>query len=207
MADVVIVDAGLGNVGSVLNMCRKIGAEAVLATSPAELDVAERLILPGVGAFDFGMERLRVLGLVEPLTDLVINRRCHVLGVCLGMQLLFERSDEGDAVGLSWITGHVRRLPASGPRGPIKVPHMGWSRIRATRSSPLIEGLHDDARFYFVHSFAAAPTDEADVLARSDYGGVDFVSIVEHGNVAGVQFHPEKSHRHGMALLGSFLQR
>ena len=200
----VVVDYGAGNTGSVVNMCRRIGAEPVVTSVPEVIDRSTKLLLPGVGAFDPAIDSLRGSGALEALLRR-IAQGVITLGICLGMQLLFEGSEEGTKPGLSLIPGFVKRLPARTEIGEVSIPHMGWSPLRTTRSHPLIAGLSEDARFYFVHSYAAVPEVEADVLSLSAHGD-DFVSVVAHENVLGVQFHPEKSHRHGKSLLRNFIE-
>ncbi len=195
---IAIVDVGMGNVGSVANMLRKVGAEAARTDQPEVLHAADAVVLPGVGAFDVGMARLHERGVVEVL-GAVVGRGTPLLGICLGMQLLADGSEEGSAPGLGWIPGQVRRIPG----GDRPVPHMGWNTARPVRPGSVFDALDDDARFYFVHSYAFAPDEPGDVLAETDYG-ITFASAVQRGNVTGVQFHPEKSHRHGMALLRRF---
>ncbi|MCB1038514.1 MAG: imidazole glycerol phosphate synthase subunit HisH [Acidimicrobiales bacterium] len=202
---VAVVDIGMGNVGSVANMVRKVGGQADLVERPADLAGAERVILPGVGAFDEAMARLHDRGFVTVLDEVVASDRVPVLGICLGMQLLADSSEEGVRPGLGWIPGTVERIPADGPAGPVKVPHMGWSRVVARQAHPLVADLAPDARFYFVHSYAYRPASDADTLLLARYGGRPVVAGVARGHVMGVQFHPEKSHRHGMALVRSFL--
>lgn len=196
-----VVDYGVANLGSMLNMLRKVGADAELVADPEGLALATRIVLPGVGAFDHGMAALRERGLVESLRARALAG-VPVLGVCLGMQMLGLGSEEGAADGLGLLPMRCRRfrLPDD---SRLKVPHMGWSTLGARRASPLLDGLGVDARFYFVHSYHAVCDDEQDVLAVSPYG-YQFVSVVERGNIRGVQFHPEKSHRYGMALLRNF---
>ncbi len=201
--NVLIVDYGMGNVGSVANMLRKVGASSEVSGDPDRIAEAESLLLPGVGAFDVAMDALRDQGLVEPL-ERVRRRGVPVLGICLGMQLLADSSEEGTSIGLGWIPGRVTRLPSTGTDGPVRLPHMGWSAATAIKTSPRVPSLgRDDARYYFVHSYAYRCDDPADVLGESWYG-TTFTSAVERDNVLGVQFHPEKSHRHGMALLADF---
>jgi glutamine amidotransferase len=203
---IAIVDVGLGNPGSVANMLRKVGAEAVRTDDAAVLVAADAVVLPGVGAFDVGMARLHEHGLVQPLGEQVVDAGRPVLGICLGMQLLAEGSEEGRAAGLGWVPGMVRRLPAERPDGTRQpVPHMGWNVARPVRSGTPFDAAGEDARFYFVHSYAFEPADGADVLATTTYG-IDFCSAVRRGNVTGVQFHPEKSHRHGLAFLRRFTE-
>jgi len=199
-----IVDYGVGNLGSMLNMLRKIGAQAQLVSTPEQVERATKLVLPGVGSFGAGMAALRERGLVKPLRSKVRQDRTPLLGVCLGMQLLGRRSEEGQAEGLGLIDAEVRRLQPA-PESGCKVPHMGWSMLSPTRDGTLLRGLDARSRFYFCHSYHLVCADPADVLARAAYGG-GFVAMVQHKNMVGVQFHPEKSHRFGMALLLNFAE-
>jgi imidazole glycerol-phosphate synthase subunit HisH len=194
-----IVDYGMGNRRSVEKAFAHVGAEAVLTGDHAALRAADGLVVPGVGAFPEAMRRLRAAGLDEVIRERAADG-VPVIGLCLGMQLLLERSVEHEgAEGLGLIPGDVRRLDARGA----KLPHIGWNEVRWTRRSPLVDGLPDPATFYHVHTFVPHPSDPADVLGVSDYGS-EFASVVERGNVAGAQFHPEKSSVHGLALLRNF---
>jgi glutamine amidotransferase len=200
-ATVGIVDYGMGNRRSVEKALERVGARVVLTGDHEALEAADGLIVPGVGAFPAAMERLRATGLDE----LVVRRAragTPVLGVCLGMQLLFERSVElsGDT-GLALLPGEVIDLHPDPPT--LKIPHIGWNVVTMARESPLTEGLPDRVAFYHVHSFVARPAEASDVLGRGDYGG-PFVSIVARDPIYGVQFHPEKSSTHGLALLRNF---
>ena len=200
-ATVGIVDYGMGNRRSVEKALERVGARVALTGDHDALNAADGLIVPGVGAFPAAMARLRAAGLDE-----LIVRRARagtpVLGLCLGMQLLFERSVElGGDEGLGLLGGEVVALRPDAPS--LKIPHIGWNVVSMTRSSALTGGLPDRCAFYHVHSFVARPDEEGDVLGRGDYGG-PFVSIVERGDVFGVQFHPEKSSTHGLALLRNF---
>jgi imidazole glycerol-phosphate synthase subunit HisH len=196
-----LVDYGMGNRRSVEKALERVGAQVVVSSEPDRLRPLDGLVLPGVGAFPRGMANLRELGLDELLRER-LAAGVPVLGICLGMQLAFERSTElGGAEGLGAIAGEVRPLD----RGQLKLPHIGWNEVSFSRSSPLLHGLPDSCAFYHVHSFAPVPADEADVLGRSEYG-TPFVSVVAHGNFYGVQFHPEKSSSAGMRLLGNFLE-
>ena len=196
-----IVDLGIGNVGAVQNMLKKLARAAVVTSVPEEIETAGQLLLPGVGSFDAGMSALRERGLEDALTARV-EAGVPVIGICLGMQLLGRSSEEGTVPGLGWLAADVVRLSED---GGTRVPHMGWSTLRPTRPHPLVDDLAHDARFYFAHSYAMRCDDERDVVATSDYGA-GFVSVVAHENVMGVQFHPEKSHRHGMELLARFIE-
>jgi glutamine amidotransferase len=200
----VVVETETANVGSVVNMCRRLGGDPVVSDDPGTIASADKLLLPGVGAFDAGMASLHGSGLVE-VVRLRASEGVPVLGICLGMQLLFDSSEEGVTTGLGLIPGVVRRLPMESPSGSVRIPHMGWSRLEYYRPHDLTEGIGEEARFYFVHSYAAVPDDDEDIVAVSTHGS-RFVSAVARQNVLGVQFHPEKSHRYGKALLGNFLR-
>jgi len=199
--EIAIVDYGMGNRRSVEKALAHVGARPLLTSEPERLLAAAGLVLPGVGAFPRAMENLRRLGLVEPLRERVAAG-VPVLGICLGMQLAFEGSSElGGAEGLGLIGGSVQPLRAAG----LKLPHIGWNEVAFTaRDSPLLEGLPERCAFYHVHSFAAVPSDEADVLGRGEYGE-PFVSAVRHGSFHGMQFHPEKSSTAGLSLLRNFV--
>jgi glutamine amidotransferase len=210
-----VVDYGAGNLRSVLHALGHLGASDVrLARTPDDLTGVDKIILPGVGAFGAGMNQLRDQGLIEPLRE-AVARGVPYLGICLGMQFLFERSDEmGDHAGLSVLPGIVTRIPE---QPGLKVPHMGWNELRATRPSPLLDGIATDAgtadaateaerRYaYFVHSYHCVPTEPGDVLAVVDYGA-PVVAAVQRGSIYGVQFHPEKSQKTGLRLLDNFLK-
>ena len=185
-------------------MCRRLGVEPVVSDEPGVVKHATKLVLPGVGAFDPAMHYLNRTGLKESL-DHQFLKGTPILAICLGMQLLFERSEEGQSPGLGWIPGEVRHL-RSGRDPELRVPHMGWSPIALRTSVPVFETMDADARYYFVHSYAAVPEKDRHVVATADYGGQPFVAAVAQGNVVGVQFHPEKSHRHGKALIGRFVE-
>lgn len=199
-----LVDYGVANLGSMRNMLRRIGVETRLVATPEGIEGATKLILPGVGAFDHGAEALAGLGLIEPLRKRVLSEGMPILGVCLGMQLLGQSSAEGEREGLGLLAARCERLPADPGRG-IRVPHMGWAHVVPTTSDPLLGGLDGHARFYFVHSYHMVCADRSDVLAAAHHG-IDFTAMVRRGNVYGVQFHPEKSHRFGMQLLKNFVE-
>ncbi len=199
--DVTIVDCGIGNVKSVLRMFEWVEVGAEIAATPDAAAGCNRLVLPGVGAFDAGMAALNA-GWREVLDHVALERRAPVLGICLGMQLLCRRSEEGEKDGLGWIEADVKRLDTGGdPR--LKVPHMGWAEVHAVRSNPLIPSDEGEQRFYHVHSYRTVCDDPADVIATVEYG-TEFTTAVSRGNIFGVQFHPEKSHRFGMALMRRF---
>jgi len=198
-----IIDYGMGNLGSVLNMIRRVGGDARASSSEAEVRSAEKLILPGVGAFDAGASALQNGGLDEAIRHAVRHNGALLLGICLGMQLLLESSEEGALPGLALVPGRVRRFQVEGQG--LRVPHMGWNVVRLIRPSRLLDVGAEEQRFYFVHSYFVECDDAADVVGVTNYGH-DFASAMERGPVLGVQFHPEKSHRFGMAVLKKFLE-
>jgi len=201
---ITIIDYGMGNLGSIRNMLKKIGADSEITAEPARIAAATKLVLPGVGAFDAGMENLDKSGLVPLLNERVRRDEVPVLGICLGMQLMTHSSSEGERPGLGWVDAKaVRFVPAD---ATLKVPHMGWNIARPVRDDALLEGLPRESRFYFVHSYYVACERREDVLLTTFYGA-DFDSGFRRGNVWGVQFHPEKSHRFGMHLLRNFAER
>ncbi len=200
MAAVSILNYGIGNTGSIVNMFRKLRVEASLVSSPAEVAAAERLLLPGIGAFDACMGALERSGLRDAVLHFAAAGR-RLLGICVGMQMLTLGSEEGSRPGLGLIRAHTRRFPAS---EGLRIPHMGWDSVRWTKSEhPLARELTQDCRFYFVHSYRVLCESERNNLALCTYGG-DFAAAIASGNIAGVQFHPEKSHRFGLQLLNNF---
>jgi glutamine amidotransferase len=198
-----VIDYGAGNLRSVLHALNYLGVESIrLVRNARDLRGATRIILPGVGAFGAGMKKLEEQHLIQPIKDAVFSGIPY-LGICLGMQFLFEVSDEmGEHRGLGILPGRVTRFPNM---PGFKVPHMGWNRLRAVRPSPLLAGLPGDAYAYFVHSYYCAPAHEGDVLAVVDYG-IRVTAAVEHGHIWGVQFHPEKSQQTGLQILANFLE-
>ncbi len=204
--DIFIVDYGAGNLASIKNMLKKVGVHSEITNDPQQLEEAQKLILPGVGAFDHGMTGLNEGNFVEILNRKVLEEKIPVLGICLGMQLLSQKSEEGELGGLGWINSKTVKFDFSDLESAPKIPHMGWSDCKVSKTSALFEGLEDEARFYFVHSYHVQPEDESDILATSEYG-FPFVASVEHENVLGVQFHPEKSHKFGMKLLENFAKK
>jgi glutamine amidotransferase len=202
---IVIVDYGVGNLGSIINMLKKAGAKAFASADPDMLQQAEKLILPGVGAFDVGMNKLNECGLVPLLNHLVLEKKIPTLGLCLGLQLMTRKSEEGQMQGLGWLAAETLRFKFGSEQSQLKVPHMGWNTIEVRQNHPLFVDLDPDARFYFVHSFYVKSHEPEAVLAETDYGGY-FHSIFGKGNILGAQFHPEKSHKYGMRLLKNFAE-
>lgn len=198
-----IVNYGMGNLASVQRALDDIGVPSFVAATPPALFEADRVILPGVGAFNQGMQRLTERGWVEALHRLAREEGRPLLGICLGMQMLGTDSDEGGlTAGLGFIDGHVRRLDSLGCT--LRVPHVGWNETLHTPDDSLFGHIPQSSDFYFVHSYALAPSREEDIIARTDYG-VPVCAAVKHGNVFGTQFHPEKSSRAGLQLLRNFL--
>jgi glutamine amidotransferase len=196
---IAIVDYGMGNRRNVEKALEHVGARSVITREPADLRAADGLLLPGVGAFPAAMRTLRELELEDVLLECA-HDGMPFFGSCMGMQLLFEASEEHEgATGLGLLRGDVRRLDA----GDLNLPHIGWSEVRWTQESPLLQGLPNPSIIYHVHSYAPHPADEEDVLGISDYG-VEFASVVARENVFGAQFHPEKSSTHGLGLLANF---
>ena len=193
--DVALIDAGGANLASVRWALERLGARVTVSADPRALARAERIVLPGVGAAAAAMTRLRAAGLVEPLRALA----APLLGICLGMQLLFEASDEGEVEGLGLLPGRVRRLRAG---EQLRVPHTGWNRLRVARADPLLAGIPDGAQVYFVHAYAAPVS--ADTVAACRHGD-EFAAVVRRGHLAGAQFHPERSAAAGARLLENFL--
>lgn len=200
---VVVVDYGVGNLGSIANMLKKVGAKATVSSDPQVVAAADKLLLPGVGHFDHGMRCLRASGLVDILNTKVLEEKVPVLGVCLGAQMLGRRSEEGSEAGLGWLAMDVVRFPQ---QSGLRIPHMGWRVVEPVTRSPLFADAEGEQRFYFVHSYYMRCDDPADVLCEVEYG-VRFAAAVSRGNIHGVQFHPEKSHRFGAALLRNFLEK
>jgi glutamine amidotransferase len=196
----VIINCGEGNVNSVQKMMARINNDSSVTSSPAEIEKADRIILPGIGHFQKAMEALNRMGLLEPLNEAVLNRKTPILGICLGMQLMSQSSEEGNTKGLGWIQGEVVRFRED---VKIKVPHMGWNTIRIKKQSRLLYDVEEGTAFYFAHAYHWRSKDPATIVCETDYG-VSFPSAIEKENIFGVQFHPEKSHDNGLQLLRNF---
>lgn len=199
---IVIVDYGMGNVGSIQNILRRVGKESVISSDPKQIEQAEKLILPGVGAFDIGMKNIKERNLLEVLNYKALVEKVPVLGICLGMQLMTYSSDEGNLAGLGWMRARTVSFRKLGKLG-LKIPHMGWNQVQVVKQTPLTSDWVEEPRFYFVHSYYVECEDPGLSLLRTHYG-VEFDSGFVDENIMGVQFHPEKSHRFGIKLMENF---
>ena len=202
----VIVDYGVGNLSSIQNMIKKGGNSSVISGDPEVVAKASKILLPGMGHFDNCMIKLKASGLLPVIEKKVFEERIPLLGICVGLQMFMQSSEEGQEPGLGWINGKTVRFDTSRMTDTtIKVPNMGWLDIQQAKKSPLFLGL-EDARFYFAHSYHVQLDNEADALVKATYG-YTFTAGIEFGNIIGVQFHPEKSHRFGMKLLKNFVEQ
>ncbi len=197
---ITIVDYGLGNIRAFANVYKRLNIDVAYASTQSDLNKATKIILPGVGAFDHAMNKLNSSGLRETLDDMVLSRSVPVIGICVGMQMMAQSSEEGLCPGLGWIKGKVKRFDNNYP-----LPHMGWNNILPVKESMLIDNLSDFKRFYFLHSYFFECEDLNDVIATANYG-LDYACIINHGNIYGIQCHPEKSHHNGVALLKNFAE-
>ncbi|GAA5262959.1 imidazole glycerol phosphate synthase subunit HisH [Methanocalculus sp. MC3] len=202
MIPVIIINCGMGNIASIYNMINLIGGKAQISTSPSVVKQSTNLILPGVGAFDAGIRALRETGMDAAIHEAVTDNGATLLGICLGMQLLMDSSEEGQLPGLGLVPGRVKRFQVH--EQGLRVPHMGWNTVQPTRSSGLFDQSINEHRFYFVHSYHVECDEPEDIAGITRYG-YDFTSAFEHDNICGVQFHPEKSHKFGMRLFKRFL--
>jgi len=202
---ITIIDYEIGNLASIRNMLRKIGYDSVISSDINDIVKADKLILPGVGSFEYGMKKLKSMSYFSLLEKRVLVDKVPILGVCLGAQLLLDSSEEGgESKGLGWISGRVIKFDEKKLSGDEKIPHMGWNRVKGLKESKLLKGLDINSRFYFVHSYHMICTNSDDMLLETNHG-YSFVSGVERDNILGVQFHPEKSHKFGMKLYDNFI--
>lgn len=202
---IVIIDYGMGNIGSIENMLKYLGVKAIISSDVDVILSADKIILPGVGHFDRAMNNIKDLGLTDVLREMALVKKTPFLGICLGMQIMCQSSEEGFLPGLSFIQAEVKKFDF-GSDSKLKVPHMGWNKIRINKSSAILNGLDDDSRFYFVHSYFVKCQNEIDVLTQTTHG-FNFVSSFQVDNLIGAQFHPEKSHRFGVTLFKNFLEK
>jgi glutamine amidotransferase len=201
---IAIIDYGLGNVQAFVNIYRRLGIEVKAARTPADLVAATKLVLPGVGAFDWAMDRLNASGLREALDEAVLGRRVDVLGVCVGMQMMALRSEEGKSQGLGWIDGDVVRFDTATLSQKTHLPHIGWNDVQPVMKGGLFQSI-EAPRYYFLHSYFIRPSNPATTLAMTHYGQ-SFTSAIRRNNIFGTQFHPEKSHGWGVQLLRNFAE-
>jgi len=202
--NIVIIDYGMGNVGSISNMLKYLGAKVTISSDYATIKNADKLILPGVGHFDRAMENISQQSLLEVIHEMALNKNKPFLGICLGMQLMCDTSEEGKSDGLKLVKAAVKRFRFPDNKD-LKIPHMGWNYIQPQKQSNILKDLDEQSRFYFVHSYFVDCTNDDDILTSTTYGK-RFVSSFEYENLIGVQFHPEKSHRFGINLFKNFLQ-
>jgi glutamine amidotransferase len=200
---IAIVDYGLGNISAFVNVYNRLNIPVMVASQSNQLLEATKLILPGVGSFDFAMQQLNESGMRETLDELVLKEKIPVLGICVGMQMLANSSEEGILPGLGWIDGKVVRFDPSTFKHPASIPHMGWNDVVPVTTTSLFQNLEHDARFYFLHSYYFCCNRQKDIIATTDYG-IQFTCAVGSENIFGVQFHPEKSHGWGVQLLKNF---
>lgn len=198
---IAIIDYGFGNTGSILNMLKKIGYDGIITKDLDAMKRADKLILPGVGSFDHGMQALRNLDLEKPLGEMVLIDKKPILGICLGMQLMTNSSEEGKDKGLGWIDASTIKFQVTSEHE--RIPHMGWNEVEVMKNSILSQDFDATYRYYFVHSYYIKCHNKADVLLETEYIH-RFTSAFQKDNIFGVQFHPEKSHKFGMKLLGNF---
>jgi len=200
---IAIINYGLGNISAFSNVYKLSNIPSRIASTPDDIEDASGIILPGVGAFDYAMEKLETSEMLDPLNEMVIRRKVPVLGICVGMQMLGVSSEEGQRPGLGWIDGVVRRFDTSNLQQDTLLPHMGWNNVNPTPGHKLFDGLESESRFYFLHSYYFQCECDGDVMSTTEYCG-KFASAVNHENIFGVQFHPEKSHHGGVRLLQNF---
>jgi glutamine amidotransferase len=202
---ITLIDYGVGNIFAFQNVYKRLNIPTRIAKTAADLKNSEKLILPGVGAFDFAMEQLNASGMRQILDELVLDKKVPIIGICVGMQMMGNRSDEGSAEGLKWIDADIIKFDESLIQQRTKLPHMGWNDVSPLSGHPLFNGLEQDSIFYFLHSYYSNCNNKEDIIAVSDYG-ISFASAVNSNNVYGIQFHPEKSHQYGEKLLNNFAQ-
>lgn len=202
MGDITIINYGMGNIRSISNMLNWLNLSSIVTDQPEKILKATKLILPGVGAFDSAVNNLKQYKLWEAIQHTVIIKQIPILGICLGMQLMTNKSEEGEEAGFGWINGETKKFKAN---KQFRVPHMGWNNVYPLKPSNYFVNFHDECKFYFVHSYYVECHQQQDQMAVSNYG-ISFTSAFQKDNILGVQFHPEKSHSYGMAFLKHFAE-
>jgi len=202
---VVIVDYGMGNLGSILNKIERLGAEVIISSNAKDIEEAGKLILPGIGTFVAGVEKLINYNLLDILNKKVLADKIPVLGICLGMQLMTKKSEEGNVNGFGWIEAETKRFIFEENNIKLKIPHIGWNSLNIKRNSSLLKDIPTDAEFYFVHSYHVCCAMQDDVILATTHYGYDFISAIQKENIFGTQFHPEKSHKHGIKIIENFI--
>jgi glutamine amidotransferase len=200
---ITILNYGCGNIKAIQNVFDKIGVKSRVANSVEDLNEIDKLILPGVGSFDYAMQKLIDSGMFDRLNQLVLVEKKPVLGICVGVQLMANSSEEGLLKGLGWIDAEIKRFDEDSLQSKVNLPHMGWNDVKSVKENKLFDSLEEGAKFYFLHSYYISCNNKEQILANADYGG-EFVCAVSHENIYGVQFHPEKSHHYGVKLLENF---
>ena len=200
---IAIIDYGLGNINAIYTVYKNLNIPVKIASNSSDLKNSEKFILPGVGAFDYAMDKLDKSGMRDTLNDLILNGEKNILGICVGMQMLTKYSEEGDRPGLGWLDADVKKFNQEMNNHELSVPHMGWNNIIPKKENPLLAGLCNSSYFYFLHSYYFEAYDDTNIVSTTKYGN-DFVSTINNKNIYGVQFHPEKSHQSGIQLLKNF---
>ena len=199
---ITVINYGLGNINAIKRVYNNLNIPVKIATKVNDLENSEKYILPGVGAFDYAMQKLNESGLKDVLSDKIINDKKHILGICVGMQIMAKSSDEGNLPGLGWLDAKVKKLDNIND-GKLSIPHMGWNNIIPNKTSSILNGLNTKSNFYFLHSYYLETHLSDIIIAKANYGS-DFICAVNQKNIFGVQFHPEKSHNQGIELLKNF---
>ncbi len=202
---IALIDYGVGNISAFLNIYKQLNIPAKAAKTLADLEDAQKIILPGVGHFDYAMQRFNDSGMREKVIDLVEIQKKPVIGICVGMQMMAKKSDEGTLEGLGWFNADVRKFEDTQRSTKMPLPHMGWNDVYPIGNNPLFTNLENEARFYFLHSYYFQTQNSADIIAEAEYG-IKFTAAANHENVYGIQCHPEKSHHYGITLLKNFAE-
>ncbi|WP_278381273.1 imidazole glycerol phosphate synthase subunit HisH [Chryseobacterium arthrosphaerae] len=200
---ITLIDYGVGNINAFVNVYKRVDVPVKIAKTKEDLEGAQKLILPGVGHFDHAMTQLNNSGMRDKLDDLVLNHKVPVIGICVGMQMMANNSDEGNMEGLKWIDATVKKFDESKINQVTRLPHMGWNDVKPIKDIELFKGLEDNSIFYFLHTYYFQCNNSEDIMAVTEYGG-EFASAAHHENKYGIQFHPEKSHHYGEILLHNF---